>query len=56
LGAAHQPAGFYLQIMSDSLVNSNNNGATGNGGWSNGTNVLFIPTPSATAGNWPFGI
>jgi hypothetical protein len=41
LGAAHQPAGFYIQIMSDSLVNSNNNGATGNGGWSNGTNVLF---------------
>jgi hypothetical protein len=41
LGAAHQPAGFYIQIMSDSLVNSNNNGGTGNGGWSNGTNVLF---------------
>ena len=41
LGAEHQPAGFYIQIMSDSLVNSNNNGATGNGGWSNGTNVLF---------------
>ena len=47
LGAAHLPAGFYIQIMSDSIVNSNNtvnsaqSGATGNGGWSNGTNVLF---------------
>ena len=47
LGAAHLPAGFYIQIMSDSIVNSNNtingaqSGATGNGGWSNGTNALF---------------